>query len=144
MSYREATLTDIFQLQRIRNAVKENILSTPDLVTDKDYEPFLTHQGKGWVCEINQKIVGFAIADLKNKNIWALFVDPLFEKKGIGKQLHQLMMDWYFLHEDKVWLSTAPHTRAAQFYKKAGWILTGMHGTKELKFEMTSRDWKKQ
>lgn len=131
-------------MQRVRNAVQENMLSNPDLVKDKDYEPFLTQHGKGWVCEINQQIVGFAIADLKDKNIWALFVDPLFEKKGIGKQLHQLMLDWYFLHQDSVWLSTAPHTRAEQFYKKAGWTLTGLHGTKELKFEMNSSSWKKQ
>lgn len=143
MLFREAIITDIPQLQRVRNAVKENILSNPNLVTDKDCEQYITQRGKGWVCEIDKQIVGFAIADLEGENIWALFIDPLFEKKGIGVKLHTLMMNWYFLHRNKVWLGTAPNTRAEQFYKKAGWTLVGMNGTKELKFEMTSSDWKK-
>lgn len=141
MIYREATLKDIQQIQVVRNAVKENTLSNPNLVTDKDCEEYITQRGKGWVCETNNQIVGFAIADLKEKNIWALFVDPEFEKKGIGMNLHTRMMDWYFLHHDHVWLGTAPHTRAEQFYKKAGWTPTGMHGTKEVKFELHKNTW---
>jgi len=43
-------------------------------VTDKDFEIFLTVKGKGWVCEIKNRIVGFAIADLQDNNIWALFI----------------------------------------------------------------------
>jgi len=40
MIFREATIADIPQMQVVRNAVKENILSNPGLVTDKDYEAF--------------------------------------------------------------------------------------------------------
>ncbi|HET6226761.1 MAG TPA: GNAT family N-acetyltransferase [Bacteroidia bacterium] len=143
IQYREATVSDIPQLQRIRNAVKENVLSNPNLITTDDYQNYLTQLGKGWVCEIDNQLVGFAIVDIKNKNVWALFVDPLFEKKGIGKKLQELMLDWYFKKRDIIWLGTAPHTRAARFYTNTGWTQTGMHGTKELKFEMTSIDWKK-
>jgi GNAT superfamily N-acetyltransferase len=50
-------------------------------------------RGKGWVCEINNEIVGFSIADLKGNNIWALFLRPEFEKLGIGKRLHDIMLD---------------------------------------------------
>jgi len=53
-------------------------LSNPELVTDQDCKEFITVRGKGWVCEIDNKIVGFAIADLKENNIWALFLDPKF------------------------------------------------------------------
>lgn len=80
MTIREAKINDIKQIQIIRNSVKENTLSNPNIVTDKDCEEFITLRGKGWVCEIDNKIVGFAIADLKENNIWALFIDPLFEK----------------------------------------------------------------
>ncbi|WP_435523381.1 GNAT family N-acetyltransferase [Chryseobacterium indoltheticum] len=85
----------------VRNSVKENTLSNPNLVTDKDCEEFITERGKGWVCEIDGKITGFSIVDLKDNNIWALFVDPDYEKKGIGKKLHDIMLDWYFSQTKK-------------------------------------------
>ena len=65
MIFREALITDIPQIQIVRNEVKENVLSDPSLVTDKDVEDFITRRGKGWVCETDNRIVGFAIADLK-------------------------------------------------------------------------------
>lgn len=144
MQIRDATINDINQIQIIRNSVKENILSNPNLVTDADCIEFITIRGKGWVCEIDGKIVGFAIADLKENNIWALFIHPEFEKKGIGKQLHNTMLDWYFSKtQTTVWLSTAFNTRAETFYRKAGWTAVGLHVTKEIKFEMTYADWLK-
>lgn len=145
MSIREAKIEDIKQMQIVRNAVKENTLSNPGLITDKNCEEFITVRGKGWVCEIADQIVGFAIADLKENNIWALFLHPEFERKGIGQKLHKTMMDWYFSQtKNKVWLGTAQHTRAEKFYRKAGWTEVGMHGTKEIKFEMTYDNWTKK
>lgn len=144
MIIREAEISDIKQIQIVRNSVTENTLSDPGLVTDEDCEEFMTKRGKGWVCEIDNQIVGFAIADLKENNIWALFLDPKFEKKDIGQQLHKVMLDWYFTQtEDTVWLGTAFNTRAEQFYRKAGWAEVGTHGTKEIKFEMTHEEWTK-
>ncbi len=143
MIFREATITDIPQIQVVRNSVKENTLSNPNLVTDEDCKEFMFERGKGWVCEIDSKIVGFAIADLKENNIWALFLDPEFEGQGIGRQLHKIMLDWYFSQtKDTVWLGTAFKTRAENFYKLAGWKEVGMHGTKEIKFEMSYDMWK--
>ena len=142
MIFREATIFDIKQIQLVRNSVEENTLSNPNLVTDEDCAAFITERGKGWVCEINNTIVGFAIADLQENNIWALFLDPAFEKKGIGQQLHKLMLDWYFTQtKTTVWLGTGFNTRAVNFYRKAGWVETGLHGTKEIKFEMTYERW---
>lgn len=142
MIYREAKIIDIKGIQIVRNSVKENMLSNPRLVTDEDCEVFITVRGKGWVCEIDDHIVGFAIADLKENNIWALFIQPEFEKIGIGQKLHKIMMDWYFSQTKiKAWLGTAFNTRAEQFYRKAGWVENGTHGSKEIKFEMTFDNW---
>ncbi|ESU18403.1 GCN5-like N-acetyltransferase [Flavobacterium limnosediminis JC2902] len=144
MTFREATIEDIKQIQVVRNSVKENTLSNPALVTDSDCEEFLTQRGKGWVCEVNNQIVGFAIADLKENNIWALFLQPEFEGKGIGTKLQQIMLDWYFsTGKESVWLGTAPGTRAEAFYRKSGWTQNGMHGGNEVKFEMSKEQWKK-
>lgn len=144
MTFREATITDIPQIQTVRNAVKENQLSNPALVSDKDCEEYISLRGKGWVCEVDKRIVGFSIADLKENNIWALFVHPEFESKGVGKKLHTLMLDWYFGQTQKtVWLSTAPKTRAEEFYKRNGWKVVGTYGKGETKFEMSFSDWMK-
>lgn len=142
MNFREAQISDIEQIQVVRNAVKENVLSNPSLVPDKDVEEFITSRGKGWVCEIDGTIVGFAIADLVKNNIWALFIHPDFENKGIGKKLHGMMMDWYFVQtNEKVWLGTAPNSRAEKFYRLQGWKEVGVHGQGEIKFEMCYEDW---
>ncbi len=143
MIFREAQINDIAQIQFVRNAVKENVLSDPSLVPDKDVVEFLFTRGKGWVCEVDEKIVGFSIADLKENNIWALFIHPDFEAKGIGKRLHKEMLDWYFDQtKEKVWLGTAPNSRAETFYRMNGWKEVGTHGKGEIKFEMSYDDWK--
>lgn len=142
MLFREAILNDIPQIQEIRHSVKENRLSDPGLVTDRDCAEYILIKGKGWVCISRHNIVGFAIVDLTDHNIWALFVRPDFEKQGIGRKLHGLMMDWYFSQtRQAVWLGTAPGTRADFFYRKAGWRESGIHGKGELKFEMTYEKW---
>jgi GNAT superfamily N-acetyltransferase len=142
MIFREASLNDIPQLHLIRNAVKENVLTNPQLVTQKDYEDFLTTKGKGWVCEINKRVTGFAIINLPGRNVWALFVLPAFEGKGIGRRLHDCMLTWYFTQTKKtIWLSTDGHTRAELFYRKNGWKQAGMHNEKEIRFEMDITGW---
>ena len=142
MIIRQAELSDIPQIQIVRHTVKENILTNPDLVTDAHCVEFISQRGKGWVCEIENLIVGFSIVDLQENNIWALFMRPEFEKKGIGRKLHDVMLDWYFSQtKTSVWLGTSPHTRAELFYKKAGWELIGTHGEDEIKFEMSYDAW---
>lgn len=143
MVFREATLNDIAQMQVVRHLVKENTLSDPALVPDADVAYYISEKGKGWVCEADGKIVGFSIVDLKENSIWALFVDPEYDRRGIGKQLHKLMMDWYFSQtQAKVALGTAPKTRAEEFYKRQGWTAVGHYNNGEVKFEMDYEDWK--
>lgn len=142
MKFREAVVADIPQIQVVRHSVKENVLSNPALVTDADCEDYLTRRGKGWVCEIDGTVVGFAIADLVGHNIWALFLLPAFEGRGIGRQLQSLMLDWYFAQTDQtVWLSTQPSSRAEAFYRQSGWHDVGLYGKGEVKFEMRYADW---
>lgn len=136
MTIREALLTDIPQLQVIRLAVKENRLSDPALVPASAYETYLELRGKGWVAEEEGSILGFAIVDLEDANVWALFVHPEAEGKGMGKALHDTLVSWYFAQTDQpLWLSTAPGTRAETFYRRAGWTETGLYGKGEIKFE---------
>jgi GNAT superfamily N-acetyltransferase len=142
MIFRIAEIEDILAMSVVRLAVKENVLSNPELVTDADYLDFITRRGRGWVCEMDREIVGFSIVDLVENNVWALFVHPSFEARGIGKRLHILMLDWYFSQKtEKIWLGTAPKSRAADFYRKNKWQEIGILKNGELRFEMVAADW---
>lgn len=137
MQIRKATLFDYEQIHAVRMAVKENKLSDPSRVTYQDYQDKL-HTGRGWVCEVADKIVGFAIVDFRNASVWALFVHPDFEGTGIGRALHDQMVSWSFSDGGlkKLFLSTDPGTRADAFYRKAGWQAKGMQENGELGFEL--------
>lgn len=142
MIFRTAKLSDIKQMQVVRHLVKENTLSDPNLVPDKDVAFYISEKGKGWVCEVGGQVVGFSIVDLKERSVWALFVDPEFAEKGIGKELHRLMIDWYFEQTtEKVVLGTSPNTRAERFYNFQGWKPAGSYTNGEIKFEMHYEDW---
>jgi GNAT superfamily N-acetyltransferase len=143
MIIREAVTADIPQIQVVRKLVKENPLPDPLLVTDADCADYIIHRGKGWVCEVGNRIVGFSIISVKDNNVWALFIQPGYDRQGIGRKLHDVMMDWYFTQTDQpVWLGTAPGTRAEKFYEAAGWTRTGIRSNGEIRFEMSQSQWK--
>jgi GNAT superfamily N-acetyltransferase len=122
MIYREAKLEDIAALSEVRLSVKENALSNPDRITFEMYQTYLTEIGKGWLCEENGKVAGFSVACLEDFSIWALFVPPEFEGKGIGTKLLNLAAKWLFESgASNISLSTAVNTRADNFYERSGW-----------------------
>lgn len=144
MRFRVAELPDIAQMQIVRHLVTENTLSDPSLVPDRDVAFFITEKGKGWVAELAGTIVGFSIVDLQDNSVWALFVDPIHAEKGIGKELHRLMIDWYFSQTKvPIVLGTTPNTRAEKFYSLQGWNNIGSYSNGETKFELSFKDWKK-
>ena len=119
MHIRDATLADIPDMHRVRTRVRENKLADPTRVLPHHYRAMLVERGRGWVAECDGRLVGFAIADLEDSRVWTLFVEPTMEKKGVGVQLHDAMMEWAFLHTERMWLSTDPGTRAERFYRRA-------------------------
>lgn len=122
MIFREAKVEDIPALSRIRLSVKENALSDPRKVTPEVYADYLGDSGKGWVCEVDGEPVGFSVASLKEASIWALFVAPGYEGKGIGTRLLNLAVGWLFERgAPGVRLSTEAGTRADTVYEKQGW-----------------------
>ena len=142
MYIRQAHIADIELLTEIRFAVRENVLNNPTLVTYDDYVEYLTRRGKGWVAEEDGRIAGFAIVDMQDHSIWALFVHADFDRRGIGRALHDEMLKWYFAQtSEPVWLSTAPDTRAEGFYRRAGWQETGRTKSNEIRFEMQAQEW---
>jgi GNAT superfamily N-acetyltransferase len=119
---RIATPADIPAMHRIRLSVRENVLRDAARVQPPDYAQRLSGAGRGWVALEDDAVVGFGIADAATRNVWALFVDPAFEGRGIGRTLHDELLGWLFDQgPEPVWLTTEPGTRAEQFYTVAGW-----------------------
>ncbi|AII51108.1 hypothetical protein N008_03805 [Hymenobacter sp. APR13] len=134
-------------MSAVRLAVTENVLRDPALITPADYADYLAQRGRGWVAEAEEsgRIVGFAVVDLQQHSVWALFVHPDFDQQGIGRKLHHLMLAWYFAHTpEPVWLSTDPGTRAEEFYRRQGWQATGRTGSGEVRFELSQTAWQQR
>jgi GNAT superfamily N-acetyltransferase len=120
--FREANLEDIPALSEIRLSVKENALSDSRRITREMYVDYLSVSGKGWLCEVDEEVVGFSVASTGDSSIWALFVKPAHEGRGIGKRLLKLATSWLFeTGAEGVILSTAAYTRADRFYERQGW-----------------------
>jgi GNAT superfamily N-acetyltransferase len=74
---------------------------------------------------------------VKDPSIWALFVLPGHEGRGIGHALHELAVNWLWSRGvERNWLSTDPATRAKRFYRKHGWQEAGKHDNGDIRFEL--------
>ncbi|MES2068873.1 MAG: GNAT family N-acetyltransferase [Pseudomonadota bacterium] len=122
MQCRTATEADIPVIMQIRLAVRENRLSNPARVTVQMCVDYLDLLGRGWVCEVDGRIVGFSYTAKADSSIWALFVLPEYEGRGIGKALLKLATGYLFsLGNEQVRLGTQAGTRADRFYLAQGW-----------------------
>lgn len=126
---------DIKEAHRVRLSVQENRL-TSTVITEQDYIDAVTRTGCGWVAEIDGVIRGFAIANRETCSVWALFVEPGFERRGIGRALHDVMLEWMRSAGcESAWLETEPGTRAEAFYRQAGWQPAGVTAKGDARFE---------
>jgi GNAT superfamily N-acetyltransferase len=134
---RIAAAADVPAMHRIRQCVRENRLSDPQRITEASYLPYVA-VGTAWVAETDLGIAGFAILDREAKSVWALFVDPKAEGVGVGRALHDQLLE---LAREKgirqLSLSTSQETRAERFYTRSGWIQVGFTASGEVRFEKT-------
>lgn len=132
---RLADRSDIPALMTIRSAVRENVLSDPAKVPAGAYCPFIDGRGL-WLWEEAGRILGFAAADPANGSVWALFVDPAEEGRGIGRALlSSVLSDLRRAGWARARLSTQPGSRAERFYRRAGWLDAGIAADGDLILE---------
>ena len=117
-------VSDIPEIRRVRASVRENTLPDYSVITPEMIQDHLERLGRGWVYESAGRVVGLCIVNLSDASVWALFVEPAFERQGIGRVLHDTMLVWARSQGVRaLTLGTDPGTRAAGFYEAAGWRL---------------------
>jgi GNAT superfamily N-acetyltransferase len=134
---RRATEADLDRIFEIRFAVKENRLSNPNVVTRDDCRWYIAGPGM-WVWQDGDRINGFSASDTRDGSIWALFIDPEHEGRGIGRVLLaravQVLRDAGYREAT---LATDVGTRAARFYRHVGWVADGLTSKGEQRFRLT-------
>src|SRR5262249_21935203 len=96
--YRIATEADVPGIMAVRTFVAENHLSVEELaqrgITNASIAASFRADSKGWVAEHDSQIIALSIADRKTHSIFALFVLPAFDGRGIGGKLLDFAVEW--------------------------------------------------
>lgn len=140
MHLRTARHTDIPAMHALRLSVRENRLRDPSKVTPADYDRYVLDTGMAWVAEEGGQVLGFAIGDRADASIWALFVAPHVERRGIGRALLGRLTEELFRQgASSLSLSTDPDTRAFRVYLAAGWRAVETLRSGEVRLELNRR-----
>jgi GNAT superfamily N-acetyltransferase len=137
---REAIAADIPAIMRVRTSVTENALTLDQLeqrgITDASIAASFLTDSKGWVAVQQEEIVAFSIADRASGSLFALFVLPAYAGRGIGGRLLDEAVHWLWNNGiERIWLTTAPGSRACRFYETRGWERAGMAPSGDIRYE---------
>lgn len=75
-----------------------------------------------WVAVDDGKVIGFSMILPDEGCLFAVFVLPEYEGRGVGRSLVDLAEQELFKHHKVVWLETDKNSRAAKFYMRLGWV----------------------
>ena len=90
-----------------------------------------------WIWVENGKSYGFSAGDPRDGTIFALFVDPNWEGRGIGQALLPLACATLRQAGHKrITLGTEPGTRVERFYRRNGWASVGNKANGEILFRL--------
>ncbi len=122
---RPARLDDIDGIFHVRTSVRENALSLDALaalgITPASIAQMVQDAPCAWVACDGPTVVGFSMVDLDEGALFAAFVLPSHEGRGIGKALVAPAEHALFARHPVAWLETARGSRAEGFYRRLGW-----------------------
>ena len=128
MHIREITEGDIPALFVVRVATHQNQLSREELaslgITEETVKARLRGTFKGWLCNVNSQVVGFAIGDRATGELWVIALLPQYIGQGIGSALLRRVEDWLVANGcARLWLTTDLDAglKAYRFYRQHGW-----------------------
>lgn len=130
MKIRSMEPPDLAEAIEVRASTRENALSRELLrlmgITEESTTELLRTTHRGWLCEVQGKMTGFAIGNGKTGELWVIAVLPEYEGRGIGSELLRFVENWLWsLGWTELWLTTSTDVklRAFAFYTKHGWAI---------------------
>ena len=128
MTLRAVEPGDAAALIELRGRTRENAISEEALaemgISAASVAQKLRSTHRGWLCEEENRLAGFAIGDGSSGELWVIAVAPEFEGHGIGSQLLASVENWLWACGwDALWLWTDvdESRRAFSFYLRHGW-----------------------
>ena len=125
LHYRLATPLDGPGITHVRTSVSENHLSVEQMaalgITEASVAAMMRAAPCAWVAVEAGRILGFSMVEITEGCVWAAFVLPGQEGRGIGTRLMDLAEAQLFQTHARIWLETGASTHAAGFYRARGW-----------------------
>lgn len=148
MKLRSATVGDVESLFDIRCSVTENHQSPEELATlgvtyASIKEMIESGDYVSTIAESDERPAGFTMAQISEGYVFACFVRPEFEGRGIGRALMDAAEEGLRRADVKqAWLSTGPEQdlRAAGFYRHLGWVDCGYLADGQIRFRKNLQD----
>ncbi|MGF1581867.1 MAG: GNAT family N-acetyltransferase [Gemmataceae bacterium] len=138
--FRELRPDDMSAIFDVRIATWHNDRGKEELtelgITPESVCEMMETSHRGWVCELNSHVLGFAMGNKETGEMWVIAVLEEYEGRGIGKRLLGLVEEWLFGQGWKeIWLTTDPdeNYRAVGFYRHLGWVDWKMDGDRFMK-----------
>jgi GNAT superfamily N-acetyltransferase len=139
IAIRDATNDDIPHIFEVRTSVRENHLSVAQMadlgITPEAIRAALEQAPCLWVAVHDDIVVGFSMSDMAQGCVFAAFVRPEWEGKGIGRRLLERAEDFLFARHACIWLNTDGVSRAAKVYERLGWAPVARLANGEIRFE---------
>lgn len=138
---RRATGADVEALFDVRTSVRENHQSRQELaaigVTPESVAEMLRTTSGAWLAEEDGRALAFSMADAAQGTVFAMFVRPGHEGRGLGRTLLHEAERWLFSRGwEEIWLLTGsdPALRAVGFYLHLGWKAAGLQADGQTKY----------
>lgn len=138
---RVATVDDIEHLFDVRTCVSQNHLSREQMdvlgITPQVLAEAIQDGPCVWVAELDGATVAFSMVDQAQGEVFAMFVRPHYENRGLGRLLMAVAEAALFERHDTIFLVTdgRDEVRANGFYRRLGWSALAQVGDGDVRYE---------
>ncbi|MCD9085737.1 GNAT family N-acetyltransferase [Stenotrophomonas sp. SY1] len=138
---RPANASDVEALFDIRTSVTQNHLSREQMaqmgIDAETLTAMLSAGPCAWLAEVEGLPVAFSMIDLDDACLFAVFVRPGHEGRGLGSAVLAPAEAALFAQHARIWLSTdgREEIRANGFYRRHGWQVVAQLQDGDVRYE---------